>query len=98
MTVSAISLYRGGTIEEVVPLSKSLKAIYLKYQVGYRLSRFQTGPNQGDWLVIVTYADATEYETKQALFAQNLECQQLFTEIAKFATRISRDMAIDLDL
>jgi hypothetical protein len=33
-----------------------LKAIYLKYGVGYRLSRFQTGPNEGDWLVVVTYA------------------------------------------
>jgi hypothetical protein len=98
MTFSAISHYRGGAIDEVVPLAQTLKAIYLKYRVGYRLSRFQTGPNEGDWFVIVTYADATAYKKAQALFPQDLELQQVFIEIAKFAKRISREMVIDLDL
>ena len=98
MTLSAISHYRGGAIDAVVPLAQSLKAIYLKYGVGYRLSRFQTGPNEGDWFVIVTYADETAYEKAQALFPQDAELQQVFIEIAKFAKRISRDMVIDLDL
>jgi hypothetical protein len=48
MTLSAISHYRGGTIDEVAPLAKTLKGIYLKYGVRYRLSRFQTGPDEGD--------------------------------------------------
>ena len=39
--------YRGGTIDEVAPLAKTLKAYYLKHGVTYRLSRFQTGPNAG---------------------------------------------------
>jgi hypothetical protein len=82
----------------VAPLARTLKAIYLKYGVGYRLSRFQAGPNGAAWLVIVTYADAAAYEKAQALLAQDLECQQVFIEIAKFAKRISREMAIDLDL
>lgn len=30
MTLSAISLYRGGTIDEVAPLAKALKTIYLE--------------------------------------------------------------------
>jgi hypothetical protein len=46
MTLSAISHYRGGAIDEVVPLAQTLKTIYLKYGVDYRLSRFQTGPNE----------------------------------------------------
>src|SRR5690349_21610993 len=98
MTLSAISHYRGGTFDEVAPLAKALKAIYFKYGIGYRLSRFQTGPNEGDWLVTVTYADASAYEKAQALLVQDLECQQVFIEIAKFAKRISREMVIDLDL
>jgi len=98
MTLSAISHYRGGAIDEVAPLAQTLKAIYLKYGVGYRLSRFQTGPNEGDWLVVVTYADATAYEEAQALFAQDPELQQVFIEIAKFAERISREMVVDLAL
>jgi hypothetical protein len=76
MTLSAISHYRGGSIDEVAPSARRLKAIYLKYGVGYRLSRFQTGPNEGDWLVIVTYADATAYEKAQALFPRTRNCSR----------------------
>jgi hypothetical protein len=96
MTISAISHYRGGTIDEVAPLAKTLKAYHLKHGVAYRLSRFQTGPNAGDWFVVVQYADQTAYE--KAVFAKDPECQQAFVEIAKFAKRISREMVIDLDL
>jgi hypothetical protein len=44
------------------------------------------------------YADATAYEKAQALFAQDPELQQVFSEIAKFAERISREMVVDLAL
>ena len=98
MTLSAISHYRGGSADQVTPLAQTLKAIYLKYGVGYRLSRFQTGSNEGDWLAIVTYADATAYEKARALFSEDQELQQVFTEIAKFAKRISREMVVDLAL
>jgi len=98
MTVSAISHYRGGTIDEVVPLAKTLKAVYLKYGIVYRLSRFQTGPNVGDWFVVVQYADQTAYEKAQAAIVQDPECQQAFAEIAKIAKRIDRQLVIDLDL
>ena len=97
MTVSAISHYRGGTIEEVVPVAKRLKAAYVKHGVSYRLSRFQTGPNTGDWFVVVQYYQ-TVHEKAQAAIAQDPECQQAFAEIAKFAKRISRELVIDLDL
>jgi hypothetical protein len=97
MTVSAVSHYRGGTIDEVAPLAKRLKAAYLKHGVTYRLSQFQTGPNVGDWFVVVTCDQAT-HEKAQAAIAQDPECQQVFAEIAKFAKRISREMVVDLDV
>jgi hypothetical protein len=78
MTISAISHYRGGAIDEVAPLAQTLKAIYLKYGVGYRLSRVYTGPNEGNWISIATYADATAYEKTQALFSEDPELQQVF--------------------
>ena len=54
MTVSAISHYRGGTLDTVTPLAKTMKAVLLKHGVlAYRLSRFERGPNVGDWLVVV---------------------------------------------
>ena len=98
MTVSAISHYRGGTIDVVTPLARKLKAAYLQHGIAYRLSRFETGPNVGDWLVVVQYADQSAYEKAQAAIAQDAECQQAFAEIAKFAKRISRDLVSDLDL
>lgn len=97
MTVSAISHYRGGTIDVVAPVAKKLKAAYLKHGIAYRLSRFETGPNAGDWFVVVTY-DQTAHEALQAAIAQDPDCQQAFAEIAKFATRISRELVTDIDL
>lgn len=41
MTMSAISHYRGGTIDVVAPVAKKLKAAYLKHGIVYRLSRFE---------------------------------------------------------
>ena len=98
MTISGISHYRGGTIDEVVPLAKALKAAYLKHGIGYRLSRFETGPNVGDLFVVVQYADNTAYEKAQAAIAHDPECQRVFAEIAKIAKRISREIVTDLDL
>jgi hypothetical protein len=95
MTISAVSHYRGGTIDEVVPLAKALKAAYLKHGIGYRLSRFQTGPNVGDWFVVVQYADE---EKAHAAITHDPEIQRIFAEIAKIAKRISRETVLDLDL
>ena len=98
MTISAISHYRGGTIDAVTPVARKLKAAYLKFGIAYRLGRIQTGPNVGDWLVIVQYADEKAYEEAQASIAQDPECQHAFAEIAKFAKRVSRELVMDLDL
>ena len=98
MTVSAISHYRGGTVDDVSPIAKRLKAAYLRHGIGYRLSRFKSGPNSGDWLVIVQYADEAAYEKAQASIANDSECQQAFIEIARFAKRVSRELVVDLDL
>lgn len=95
MTISAVSHYRGGTIEEVIPLAKALKVAYLKHGIGYRLSRFQTGPNVGDWFVVLQYDDE---EKAHAAITRDPEIQRIFAEIAKIAKRISRETVIDLDL
>jgi hypothetical protein len=52
MPVSAVSIYRGGTAENVTPLAKKMKAVLLKYGVACQVSRFQTGQNVGEWLVV----------------------------------------------
>jgi hypothetical protein len=82
----------------VAPVAKKLKAAYQKHGIAYRLSRFETGSNTGDWLVVVTFADHTKYVSLQSVIQQDSECQQAFAEIAKFATRLNREMVADLDL
>lgn len=98
MTISAVSRYRGGTIDDVMPVSRRLKAAYLRHGILYRLSRFETGPDAGDWLVIVQYADQAAYDRAQVAIAQDAACQQAFAEIAGFAKRVSRDLVVDIDL
>ena len=98
MSISAVSHYRGGTIDDVIPLAKRMKAVLLKHGVDYRLGRVETGPNAGDWLTIVRYTDRAAYDKAQESFGQDPEYQQTVTEIAKFATRINRELVIDLDL
>lgn len=97
MTISAISHYRGGTIEQVTPVAKRLKAAYLKHGIVYRLSRFESGPNAGDWFVMVTY-DQMAQDRLQAAIAGDPDCQQAFAEIATFAKRVSREVVVDLEL
>jgi hypothetical protein len=98
MTISAISRYPGGAVDDVAPLARMLKANYLKYGVGYRLSRFETGPGAADRLVIVSYADAAACERAQKQFAEDQELQRVFAALAKFEDRVSREMAVDIDL
>lgn len=98
MTLSAVSHYQGGTLEQVVPIAARLKAAYARHGIAYRLSRFETGPHAGDWLVLVQYPDQAAYEQAQTAIAQDPLCQQAFTEIAAFATRKSRELVRDIDL
>jgi hypothetical protein len=98
MPVSAVSRYRGGTVDEVTHLAKTMKAILLKHGVAYRVSRFQTGQNVGEWLVVVQYADWTAYAKAQDSFAQDPDHKKAVAEISKVVTLVSRDMVVDLDL
>jgi hypothetical protein len=98
MPVSAISFYRGGTVEDVTPLAKKMKAVLLKYGVAYQVSRFQTGQNVGEWMVVVQYADWMAYAKAQDSFAHDPEHRQVVTEISKIVTLNRRELAVDLDL
>ena len=99
MPVSAISHYRGGTVENVTPLAKKMKAVLLKHGVlAYRVSRFQTGQNVGEWMVVVQYADWMAYAKAQDSFAQDPEHKKVVTEISTIVTLTSRELVVDLDL
>ena len=62
--------------------------------------RWGTGGQEVDGRLSQTreqYADEAASEKAQAAIAQDPECQLAFADIAKFAKRISRELAIDLD-
>ena len=98
MPILAISHYRGGTVENVTPLAKKQKALLLKHGVVYRISRFQTGPNVGGWVVIVQYDDWMAYAKAQDSFAHDPETRANVAEISKVVTLISRELVADLDI
>jgi len=83
--------YRGGTIDVVAPLANTLKAVYLKHGVAYRLSRFETG-----WLSCST--PTWRPMRKRWQFCPRPQWQQAATEISKIAKRINRELVIDIDL
>ena len=66
--------------------------------VPHKVDGFNLAPVGAVAFVVVQYADQAAYEKTQAAIAQDGECQQVFVEIARFATRVSREMVIDLDL
>jgi hypothetical protein len=98
MPVSAISRYRGGTVESVIPLARRMKAVLHKHGVAYRVSRFQTGQDVGQWMVVVQYASWMAYATAQERFAEDPEHRKVVTEISEVVTLISRELVVDLDL
>jgi hypothetical protein len=98
MPVSAISFYRGGTVETVTPLAKRMKAVLLKHGATYQVGRVQTGQNVGEWLVVVQYADWVAYAKAQDSFAHDPEHGQVVTEISKIVTLTRRELVVDLDL
>jgi hypothetical protein len=98
MPVSAVSRYRGGTIEDVMPLAKTMKAVLQKHGVGYRIGRFQTDQTVGEWLVVVQYADWTAYARALDRFADDPDHKKAVTEISKVVTLISRELVEDLEL
>jgi len=98
MPISAVSRYRGGTVEEVTRLARTMKAVLAKHGVGYRVSRFETGPNVGEWMVVVQYADWMAYAKAQDSFEQDPEHRKSVMEISKIVTRVGREMVVDLEL
>jgi hypothetical protein len=98
MTVSAVSFYRGGTMENVTPLAKRMKAILLKYGITYQVSRVQTDQTVGEWMVVVQYADETAYIKALEDFSHDPEHRQVVTEISKIVALIRRDLVVELDL
>ncbi len=98
MPLSAVSRYRGGAVQDVTHLAKTMKAVLLKHGVAYRVSRFQTGQNVGEWMVVVQYADWMAYAEAQDSFAQDADHKKAVTEISKVVTLLSRELVVDLDL
>ena len=98
MAIAAVSFYRGGTAEAVLPLARRMRAILRKYGVGYQVSRAQAEREGGAWMVVVRYADAAAYAQARAKFAEDPEHRQVVEEITKVVTFVRRDMFDELEL
>jgi hypothetical protein len=82
-----------------MPLSRKMQAILLKHGVqSYRVGRYQTGQNVGDWMVVVQYADWTAYAKAHDSLAQDPEHRKTVAEISQIVQIVSREFVADLDL
>jgi hypothetical protein len=96
MSISAISTCRGGTLDAGASSGREAERRAADHGTVHHLSRFKIGANAGDWWVIVQYPDRAAYDKAQESFAQDPAYQQATTEIAKFATRLSRELVSDI--
>ena len=98
MPISAVSIYRGGTVETITPLAKRMKAVLLKYGVTYQVSQVQNDEDVGEWMVVVQYAGRAAYAKALEDFGRDPEHRQVVAEISKVVTLIRRDLVVALDL
>ncbi len=98
MSMSAVSLYRGGNEEAVAALSRRMKAILHRYGVGYTVARVQTDREDAEWMVVVQYANKTAYETALKAFGPDPEHKKVVAEIGKIVTLVRREITVDLEL
>ena len=99
MSVTVMTRYKGGTPDEVTPLAKKVKAIHQKHGAElYRVGRFRTGPNVGEWLVVVRYADWNAHAKAQDGLAKDGDYQKIIGQVAKIATVTSRNFVVGLDI
>ena len=98
MSVTAVSFYRGGSLDQILPLAKRMNAILDRYGVSYRVSRLDAAEDLGDWLVVVRYADRAHYEAALNSFAADPEHSGAVADISKVTSLVRRVMAEDLDL
>jgi hypothetical protein len=98
MSISAISHHRGGTNDDVISLATRMRAVLLNYAWIIGWGALRQVQMLGGWLTIVRYPDRATYGKAQESFTQDPDYQQTVTEIARFATRSSRELVIDLDL
>ncbi len=98
MTVSAVSFYRGGTVEDVTPLARRMKAILFRYGITYQVSRVQTDQTMGEWMVVVQYADETAYAKALEEFSHDPEHRQVVADISKIVALSRRVLVVELDL
>ena len=98
MPISAVSFYRGGTVETVTPLAKRMKAVLLKYGVAYRVSRVQTGQDVGEWMIVAQYADRAAHDQALEDFVHDPEHRQVVAELGQIVTLVRRELVVDLDL
>ena len=99
MPVSAISHYRGGTVENVTPLAKKMKAVLLKNGVlAYRVSRFQTAKMSGSGWSSCSMLIGWPMLRRRIALPKTREHKKVVTEISTIVTLISRELVVDLDL
>ena len=98
MPILAVSTYQGGSVEDVTPLARRMRAILLKYGVSYRAGCVQTAQDAGGWIVVVQYADWAAYAKALESFQHDPEHRQVVAELSKFVTLVRRELVVEVDL
>lgn len=74
MTITVVTRWTTPNVAESTKIAKKAKAVWMKHgAVDARLNQIHTGPNTGEWLFVVAFADWAAYAKATAAAAQDAD-------------------------
>ena len=100
MTVSVVTRWTTSNVPASTDVAKRSKAIWMKHgALDVRLNQIFTGPNTGEWLYIVAFADMAAYARASAAVMGSEDMQKLMAEQVKNgAVMHERELLVGTDI
>ena len=100
MTVTVVTRWTTPNIPGSTEIAKRFKAAWAKLgALDVRLSQIFTGPQTGQWLFVLIFADMAAYAKASAGATANADMQKLFAENVKIgAVMHEREILVGIDI
>jgi hypothetical protein len=100
MTVSAVTRWTTPNVPASTEVAKRAKVMWMQHgALDARLNQIFTGPNTGEWLYVVAFADMAAYAKASAAVMASVDMQKLLAEQAKNgAVMHEREILVGVDI
>lgn len=98
MSVRTVTHWRGGSLDEILPIARTAKAIWAKYGGDMQLGRAQFGPEVGQWVVMITFKDWEALGKAQQAISSDQQYNALFADLTRMSELTARRIITSIDL